>query len=69
MHLEAVEQSQVCGCFHCLAVFAPEEITGWCDGEQTARCPRCGLDSVLPGGTEGVEAETLQAMEGFWFGG
>lgn len=49
-----------CGCFHCLTTYLPDEITDWIpdhrrDGstDETALCPRCGIDSVIampPGG-------------------
>jgi hypothetical protein len=45
-----LEQSDACGCFYCLATYAPAEVTEWVtedDGQQTALCPRCGIDSVV----------------------
>ena len=47
-----VERSERCGCFCCLATFAPSEIHEWCDEDasgqgQTPLCPRCGIDAVL----------------------
>jgi len=41
-----------CGCFHCRSIFASDEIRQWVDDGQTALCPRCGIDSVLPGVTD-----------------
>lgn len=40
------------GCFHCQSTFASGEIRQWVDDRQTALCPRCGIDSVLPGVTD-----------------
>ena len=37
-----------CGCYFCLTVFKGSEITDWIDKEQTALCPRCMLDAVIP---------------------
>ena len=40
--------SRKCGCYHCLAKFSPEEITEWLDYDETAVCPKCRVDSVIP---------------------
>ncbi len=46
-----IRKSKKCGCFHCLAVFPPQEIEEWVQkwagAERTALCPRCNMDSVL----------------------
>lgn len=39
---------QAC-CFHCFSKFHPDKIKEWTDKGQTAVCPHCGIDSVLPG--------------------
>lgn len=38
------------GCYYCAEVYAVAEhpIEEWVDGEQTALCPVCGIDSVIP---------------------
>lgn len=41
-----------CGCFHCQATFAADEIRQWIDNDLTALCPRCGVDTVLPNVTD-----------------
>lgn len=40
--------TNVCGCYYCLQIYNQNEITKWIDRGQTAICPRCGIDSVLP---------------------
>lgn len=40
-------QSQYCGCFYCLNSYKPSEIIEWVDGNLTAICPKCGIDSVI----------------------
>jgi hypothetical protein len=48
---DEILSSEVCGCYHCLETFPPVEIFRWTterDGRKTARCPLCGMDSVLP---------------------
>ena len=76
-HRGRVEQSDVCGCFYCLAFFTPSEIVDWIDVTEgaddeagvTALCPRCGIDSVLPDNVPGapLSPELLAAMQRHWF--
>jgi hypothetical protein len=75
LHRNEVTSSALCGCFYCLATFAPSEITEWIDDcihgteGSTAICPRCGIDSVI--GSAGgfpITADFLGAMRERWFG-
>ena len=54
-HREEILSSKACGCFYCIALFAPAEIRDWIDEErgvgQTALCPHCGIDSVVGDGS------------------
>ncbi|MFC5334156.1 cytoplasmic protein [Mycobacterium branderi] len=72
-------QSSVCGCFHCCSIFGPTQIRDWIDpapemakatGTQgrTARCPRCGIDSVI-GDRSGypITPDFLAKMRTYWF--
>jgi hypothetical protein len=65
-----VMSSDICGCFYCLAIFAPSEITDWIndDNEKTAQCPKCGIDSVI-GSAAGfpIEPTFLKQMNAHWF--
>jgi hypothetical protein len=67
-HRAALLASTVCGCFYCLEVYSPSEITVWTDDEQTAICPKCGIDSVI-GDRSGcpVTVEFLTEMQRYWF--
>ena len=55
-HEEAILKSRKCGCFYCLNIFPPHEITEWLDEPEdcpkgpgkTAIYPYYGIDSVLP---------------------
>ena len=60
--------SDHCGCFYCLETYAPSEIAEWIDEEETAMCPRCGIDSVL-GSKSGLPLtdEFLKKMKRVWF--
>jgi hypothetical protein len=70
---DELSRSNRCGCFFCLAVFAPPEVTQWISEREgpfmTAQCPRCGIDSVI-GDASGfpITEEFLGRMESRWFG-
>lgn len=72
-----LEKSSSAGCVHCGATFTPAEIREWVreagpDGpaSETAKCPRCGTDSVLPSAAPVLlDARTLAAIQAYWFSG
>jgi hypothetical protein len=68
-HREALLQSHLCGCFYCLKIFPPSDITEWLgDTGDCAFCPSCGIDSVI-GDHAGypITKEFLHAMREYWF--
>jgi predicted RNA-binding Zn-ribbon protein involved in translation (DUF1610 family) len=65
-HRKQLEHAGKAGCFYCLQFFDPSEVTEWIDDDQTALCPGCGIDSVLPV-DEQVTPEFLKAMQQSWF--
>jgi hypothetical protein len=49
MHNKALlEKVSECACYYCCKVFQPSEIKEWVDKNDTALCPHCGVDAVLP---------------------
>ena len=60
---EAVLGSQ-CGCYSCIRVFNGNDVRDWTDGRQTAICPNCGVDAVLPNETD---LNFLKAACEMWF--
>jgi len=68
-HRHEILNSDVCGCFYCLANFLPREIEEWVDENACAICPKCGLDAVI--GDASVFNVTNQAflksMRDYWF--
>lgn len=68
-HRKRIEQSERCGCSYCLEVFPPSAIEDWTDDRQTAICPHCGIDSVLPDDITGapLTKEMLGEMQAYWF--
>lgn len=67
-HRAEILASVRCGCFYCLAIFSPSEISEWIDNRQTALCPRCPVDSVI-GDASGfpITKEFLEQMHAHWF--
>ena len=65
---EEVMASETAGCYYCLAIFKPGEITEFADNGETALCPRCGIDSVY-GSKSGraVTKEELVRLSRYWF--
>ena len=68
-HRSEVELAQRCACFYCQQFFTPGAITEWVDSnEDTALCPFCGIDSVIPESVgQQISQETLAAMHSYWF--
>ena len=80
-HGKHIASSEWAGCFFCLSIFAPAEITEWIDeppgGDgrahpppgDTALCPRCGMDAVLPSAAIPIDRDLLERMAAVYFGG
>ncbi len=58
-------KNTLCGCYYCLEVFEGNEITKFIDQDETAQCPKCGIDSVLAGVTD---KNLLRKLNERWFG-
>ncbi len=68
-HRQQLLSDKKCGCFYCLKIFDPKEITNWIEDEEgTAICPYCGIDSVI-GESSGypITEEFLAKMQNHWF--
>ena len=65
---DEIIKSERCGCFYCLAIFSPGEIKEWVDDNDTALCPKCGIDSVI-GSASGfpITPNFLKKMKEAWF--
>jgi hypothetical protein len=69
---QEVLASEACGCFYCLRIFSPGEITEWHHEPDkagvTAFCPYCGIDSVIGTGSGYPITPTFLAeMQKHWF--
>lgn len=78
-HGDLIDRSDRAGCFHCGALFATKEIRAWIHEPElpragaidrdTALCPRCGADAVLPSAIPvELDAELLAQMHRHFFG-
>jgi hypothetical protein len=72
MHNQSkVQASGNCGCFYCLEVFPASQVHMFVPerrGEDTALCPKCEIDSVLPDAGEfPITGDFLQQMHDRWF--
>jgi hypothetical protein len=67
-HRAELLASELCGCFSCMAVYPPNDITDWVDDGQTALCARCGIDSVI-GTSSGfpITVDFLEEMNRHFF--
>ena len=65
---DLIAVSMKCYCFYCKEVVDAYEITDYADNGQTAICPRCGIDSIIPDSIEeGVDNSTISDMNEYWF--
>jgi hypothetical protein len=78
-HKPLLLDSSHAGCIRCGSTFSPDEIHDWIDESdgkrghsrgETAVCPRCGVDAVLPSAAPvAMDAHLLSALQSYWFGG
>ena len=61
-------RSQQVGCFYCIQIFSPKDITEYIDNGKTGLCPKCGIDSVV-GDASGfvITNKFLQEMRDYRF--
>lgn len=51
-----------CGCFNCLKIYPTSDIVTWTDFGETAICPYCDRDMVLPE----VDETILATIHAHW---
>ena len=63
----ALLDSRQCGCFFCLKIYDPSDISDWLN-EETALCPYCNVDSVIPESYDyDLSDSLLLEMKEYWF--
>jgi len=69
-HKTLLLKDKKCGCFFCMKIFLPTEITDWIkdDVDETAICPYCCIDAII-GEYSGfpITQEFLSKMHDHWF--
>lgn len=60
----ALIQSDHGSCFFCLRTFPSAEVIAWTDQGETALCPNCHIDAVLPGE---IDRDTLVSINEYCF--
>lgn len=66
-HKDLLKQSTESGCYYCCNFFPSSDVKEWCDDGETALCPKCGVDSVIPSVENELTLSTLKAMSKYWF--
>ena len=65
---ELIERSNQCYCFYCESSMKNTEIKEYLEKEETALCPKCGVDSIIPDSIdEIINASLLSEMHDYWF--
>ena len=63
-----IDVSEKCYCFHCKSVIDAKDITEYsCEG-QTALCPKCRIDAIIPDAIdEKINESIINEMNEYWF--
>lgn len=65
---ELIEKSNKCYCFYCKKHMNSNEIIRYLEIEDTALCPHCGVDAVIPDCIdEEINEEVIEDMNNYWF--
>lgn len=69
LNKEEILKSKKCGCFYCGKIFDKKLIANWLKDSkgETALCPFCQVDSVLPDSKVEITKEFLENMHKTWF--
>ena len=63
-----IEASEKCHCFYCKGSMNSREIVEYIDQGQTAICPKCGIDAIVPDGIdEKIDDALINEMHEYWF--
>lgn len=68
-HKDELQKDNICGCFYCLNIFNPREVSRWIEDKSgTAICPYCGIDSII-GESSGylITEDFLKALQNQYF--
>ena len=61
---DSIQSQERVGCYHCLETLDLKEIKEYTDDGQTAVCPKCSVDAIVPS----VDKSLLEKCREYWFG-
>ena len=65
---DLIKKSKKCYCFNCMHIMNSSEIEIYIDGEQTALCPECSIDSIIPDCVDdNLNESVITEMHKYWF--
>lgn len=63
-----IEKSSKCYCFHCKREMSSKEVTTYLSNEETALCPYCGIDAIIPDAiNDELNDDIIDEMNKYWF--
>lgn len=62
-HRKEIEAGEFITCYYCFGLSSVKSIKEWCDRGQTAICPKCGIDAVVPYDDMNHEDQSKQLKE------
>lgn len=60
-----IKEGVPCGCYFCLQIIDGSVIEEWTDNGETALCPRCTIDAIIPNETD-IDNLKSACEEGFY---
>ena len=65
---ENLKNSSKAGCYYCKKIYDASEVLEFLEGERTALCPKCGIDSVIPSNSPiELTSSNLNKLNKHWF--
>lgn len=65
---DLISKASKCYCFYCKHAFDSNEINNYIDDGQTALCPNCDIDSIIPDSIdEKINESIIDEMNKYWF--
>lgn len=65
---DLIMSANKCYCFHCLKVVESRMVNEYIDDNQTALCPYCHVDTLIPDSIDQlIDDEAIEKMHKYWF--
>ena len=63
-----IDTADKCYCFYCKSSMQKDEIKNYIDDGQTALCPKCEIDAIIPDSIDDtVDEQMISEMNEYWF--